>query len=246
MGINAHHLKEDFFDFIESMPFSSNRISLVAENTLLGTAGGIANVASGLSLDDTFIVHNGDIFCDVDLEVALGKHRKSGTLVTLLVKDGSAEIEVTSQKIVNIAGKRAIVGDNAYKFTGISIWEPQALEYLPKLGKKGELVPALIELIEDNPQAMEIFHIGNSFWSDMGTPEEYLHLHERLLEDKGIFKISHLPKSTKMSGFACICDDVKLGECCILQNTIIWPGCRIEDGRDLTNSIATPNGIFPV
>ena len=66
--------------------FSIMRIALFPEEPVLGTGGALKN-AEGFLKDNTFLVHNSDIFSDIDLAKLVEFHLSSGNLATLAVHD---------------------------------------------------------------------------------------------------------------------------------------------------------------
>src|SRR3972149_3291191 len=53
------------------------RLTYVVETVPLGTAGAVKNVSlSGMLLDDTFFVFNGDVYSNLDLTTMLALHRE--------------------------------------------------------------------------------------------------------------------------------------------------------------------------
>ncbi len=57
------------------------RLSYVVEDSPLGTAGAVKNVADYLK--ETFFVLNGDVFTDIDLSAMIELHRQKGAKATI-------------------------------------------------------------------------------------------------------------------------------------------------------------------
>ncbi len=61
------------------------RLEYVEEKTILGTSGALDN-ARHLLEDETFIVVNGKIITDIDLDAVLATHRQTGAIATLVLR----------------------------------------------------------------------------------------------------------------------------------------------------------------
>ena len=57
------------------------------EPEILGTGGALRNAAAFLSEEESFLLHNADVFCDADLEALVREHRRGGAVATLLLVD---------------------------------------------------------------------------------------------------------------------------------------------------------------
>lgn len=240
---NVWYRRQDFMDFVADYR-GETLFSLVPEDELLGTGGGIANVAANIDIDDTFIVHTGDIFCDIDFTSAIREHRASGAELTFLVRRGAKEIFAHSDKVIDINGEIGITGDSAWKFTGISIWEPEMLDYMPRPGSPGGAVNGWIRAIRKNPGTIRIHDIGDAMWADIGTPRDYVELHKTLLGGgNSVAKGVDLPAGVNLRGNACICPGAEIGAGSSLNDVVIWPGGKIQSGTSLDGAIVGPFGI---
>jgi NDP-sugar pyrophosphorylase family protein len=85
IGINLHHKKESIEDWIKQSAFQKS-VELFPENPVLGTGGALKN-AEGFLKNGHFLVHNSDIFSDIDLGELIDFHLSSKNFVTLAVHD---------------------------------------------------------------------------------------------------------------------------------------------------------------
>jgi len=244
---NIWHRQEDFLDFCEASGASPVRLSLVPEKTLLGTGGGISNVAAHLQSTGPVLVHNGDIYTDADLSSVIREHRASGAMLTLLTRDGEPEIETIGNEVIDIAGRLGKKGENAWKFTGISIWDSEALEYLPRPGVFGDAVDTMVSILKAAPGAIKAHNIGDALWTDIGTPDEYLELHRRLLGKEVYSKENiELPPGVRVDGFLCLCRNARIGAGSVLEDVIVWPDSEIPQGSVLNRAVVGPFGILRI
>jgi mannose-1-phosphate guanylyltransferase len=160
------------------------KLTYVVEDSPLGTAGAVKNVAQ--HLDDTFFVFNGDVFTDMDLTAMLETHRKKSAKATVALTtvddptmygvvetDSSGRVKRFVEK-----PKREAVTTNMIN-AGTYILDPDLLGYIPAnqsyMFERG-LFPLLLE--RGDP-----FYSFNShgYWIDIGTPEKYMRVNSDLL-----------------------------------------------------------------
>jgi len=83
--INIHHFGEQIIDFLNSKNNFGLTVAISDERaSLLDTGGGIKQARFFLDGDEPFLVHNVDIFSNVDLKEMYNAHVNSGALATLL------------------------------------------------------------------------------------------------------------------------------------------------------------------
>lgn len=150
----------------------------------LGTAGAVKNAES--LLNETFIVCNGDILTDLNLEAMLAFHREKQARATISLAPVD---DPTAYGLVQLGSNRQVarfvekpswdeVTTNLIN-AGTYILEPEVLRYVPPempfLFERG-LFPTLLQ-------------VGNSvygypstaYWLDIGTLEDYLRAHRDIL-----------------------------------------------------------------
>ena len=84
--INIHHFGEQIIDFLACRDNFGMDIKISDERDyLLDTGGGIKHAGYYLNGDEPFLVHNVDIFTDVDINMMWQAHVGSKALATLLI-----------------------------------------------------------------------------------------------------------------------------------------------------------------
>ena len=104
--------------------YFGDRLSYRFEEELLGTAGGVRNVADFFG-DDPVVVISGDALTDVDLNALVERHRQAGGIGTLTVK----HVEETQEYGV-------VIHDSEGRIQGFQE-KPQPAEALSHLGNCG-------------------------------------------------------------------------------------------------------------
>lgn len=117
----------------------------------LETAGAI--IKSLPLLSETFLVVNGDIWCNYDFDLDFD------------LKDSLAHLILVSNPEHNPKGD-FLYQDAYYTFSGIGYYSKEIFKDMPL--EKRALAPILKELISENKVSFEL-HTG--VWSDIGTPE---------------------------------------------------------------------------
>jgi mannose-1-phosphate guanylyltransferase len=147
----------------------------------MGSAGGMKKIQDfSPFFDGTFVVLCGDALIDLDLTAAVKWHREKGSIATIITKTVPLE-EVPSYGVVvtDETGKvkafqekptvEAALSTNIN--TGIYIFEPEVLDYVPsgvEYDIGGELFPKLVEI--DAP----FYALPMDFeWVDIGKVPDY-------------------------------------------------------------------------
>jgi NDP-sugar pyrophosphorylase family protein len=164
-------------------------LEYVHEPQILGTSGALDNARSLLA-DDTFVVINGKLVTDIDLNAAVQHHREQNALATLVLKPNPARerfsiIETHDGLIKRFAGmpsRAETGGDPPLMFTGIHIMEPRIFDYIPR----GIFSDTVINVY---PQAMAngeriVAHVADGRWYELSTLQRYLQISLALLREQ--------------------------------------------------------------
>lgn len=147
----------------------------------LGSAGGMRRIQDfSPFFDDTFVVLCGDALIDLDLTAAVKWHKEKGAIATVVMKSVPRE-EVSSYGVVVTDDKGRIQAFQEKPAveaalstdinTGIYIFEPEVLDYIPSgqvydIG--GDLFPHLVEI------GAPFYGISMDFqWVDIGKVPDY-------------------------------------------------------------------------
>ncbi len=192
--INLHYKAEKLKAALETDFADDMHIVFSEEPELLGTGGGVKKVAHFFE-DRSFIVMNGDILVDLNLDKVVEYHlRKKATATMVLREDPEADqwgaLETDAQgRIHRLRG----CGDGStarlfkYMFTGVHVLEPRVLDYVPP-GCFYSITDAYVEMIK---KGEKIFgHVSKGFWSDLGTPQRYQQAKADM--ESGRLKLSYL------------------------------------------------------
>ncbi|MEQ8752437.1 sugar phosphate nucleotidyltransferase [Coleofasciculus sp. G1-WW12-02] len=149
----------------------------------MGSAGGMRKIQDFYPFfDDTFVVLCGDALIDLDLSAAVKWHKEKGSVATIVTKPVPRErvssygVVVTDEsgRIKTFQEKPSVEEALSTNInTGIYIFEPEVLDYIPS-GQEydigGDLFPKLVEM--DAP----FYAVSMDFqWVDIGKVPDYWH-----------------------------------------------------------------------
>jgi mannose-1-phosphate guanylyltransferase len=250
---NLHYFPDTIRDYF------GQRISYSFEEQLLGTAGGVRACAEFFG-DESFLVISGDALTDIDLTAFAARHRQSGGIATLAVKQVS---DTREYGVVLHDGDGRITGFQEKPAPaealsdlgncGIYMFAPSIFDYFPDrpfVDWAKDVFPALLE----NDVAFHI-HELHEYWNDVGSLGELRQgtfdalRGELRLEMQGsevqpgvtVAGPSPLREDTDVEGPMWIGHDVQIGTGVRLMGPIVLgDGARIGDGAQLRESIIFP------
>lgn len=178
--INIHHHPEKIISFVESKKnFGINIVFSDESDFLLDTGGGIKK-ASPLFEGEPILVHNVDVYTDLNLDDLYNFHNDYENMATLAVKVR----ETTRPFLMNescilcgwenlVSGEKIIAREESplqqIAYSGIAMLSPAFIDLLPKTGPYS-LIPELLNIAGKHD--IHLFpHLGN--WKDMGKLEAF-------------------------------------------------------------------------
>lgn len=269
--VNVSHLAEEIENYFRDGQRFGVEIGYSFEGRIvdgeligeaLGSAGGLKKIQEfNPFFDDTFIVLCGDGLIDLDLTEVVKKHKEKGAIATVVTKSVPKE-EVSSygvvvtddnDKILAFQEKPSIEEALSTQInTGIYIFEPQIIDYIPA-GQEydigSELFPKLVEL--DLP----FYAVNMDFeWIDIGKVPDYWEAVRSVL--KGEVKNVEIPGKEVQPGVYTglnvsvnwekvdITPPVYIGAMTHIEDgakivgpTMIGPNCWICEGATVDNSV---------
>ncbi len=228
----------------------------------IGSAGGMRRIQDfNPFFDDTFVVLCGDALIDLDLSAAVKRHKEKGAIATVVTKSVPRE-EVPSYGVVvtNEEGQIQAFQEkpsveealSTEINTGIYIFEPEVLDYVPpnqEYDIGGELFPKLVEM------GAPFYAVSMDFqWVDIGKVPDYWQAIRGVLlgEIKNVAIPGHevapgvytglnvamnldkvdITGPVYIGGMTKIEDGAK-----IIGPTMIGPNCRVCSGATVSNSV---------
>lgn len=219
MGINTHHLPEEFSGVVRKLPIKS---SVIHEAEIRGTGGGVR----GFSVTKPHaLVWNGDIFSRPPIAHLLAAaDRAPMVLAVRPVPFGEGTVGLDGSRLVRLRGERFGTETRSADYIGVLTLGSLALEALPEVGCLFDdlALPALrrgehfVETVETNEP-----------WSDIGTPAAYLALNVEWLEGRDAF----------VGEGARVAPGVELRSC------VVGSGARVNGAGPVERVVVWPNAV---
>jgi mannose-1-phosphate guanylyltransferase len=256
VAVNTHHLADQVHDFLRSEPWSF-LLSVSHEPEILGTGGGLRQLGEVLR-EGPFLAINADILTDLDLAEVYRAHRP-GAVSTLVLHDCPPynNVWVAGDRVVSIGAPPP--GGATYEqyekyekplaYTGVQVVDEKMLAYIPPQ-RPADLVQAWREAITAG-ERLACLTVTGHFWQDLGTPENYLAAHRRLLAGDSPRLARSFPGLTDpwmgpgarigarahFGGGVSLGTNVVIGEGASLKNTVVWDRAAITPGVELEDCI---------
>jgi len=238
--INAYYLSESISNFILKKPIPKVKLTVRTEKEILGTGGGIANCADFFS-EGTFVVINGDILTNIDINAAIKKHKDAGNLVTMVLHDHESFNQIVIDKDNKVRKIHKDKGPGRLAFTGIHILEPEIFDHMPKKGFSDIILDCYNPLIKSGK--MTAHTVSGHYWHDIGTIKSYIEANKHFLKFKNKKTLSgsgtHIDPSVTLREWAIIGDNVHIGKNTIIERSIIWDNTHIGNDILIKDSIVT-------
>jgi mannose-1-phosphate guanylyltransferase len=232
------------------------------EEELLGTAGGVRNVAEYFG-SDPFLVMAADALTDIDLRALADAHAANDGIATLAVK----RVSDTSEYGVVVTGTDGRIQgfqekpDPAEALSDLAscmiyVLEPEIFDYFPDrpvVDFALDVFPALLE--NDVPFHV---HVIDEYWNDVGSLPEYLQgnldalLGALSVTGGGTLLDSAGAEEAIETGDPGVSPPVLVGEGCELDPSarldgplVIGGGCVIGAGARVKHSVLLPRSEVP-
>jgi len=249
VGVNLHHLGDQIQKWLETTPYCEFT-TCFPENPILGTGGALFHARDFLK-GRPFLTHNGDILSDIDLLGLYDHHQRRKNLVTLAVDRKGLENHVG----IDDLGKLVSIKDNGAKdkakrqvtFTGIAIYEPGFLSYLPS--GVSHVTDAWLKVLQAG-EKIGTYDVTGQAWTDLGTLDAYSETVARELalrhEDRYINHKVYVPIECDIKGLSVIEAGAKIGMGVSLENCILFPGGSIKGGEKAKSKLFYQGGELPL
>ncbi len=250
--VNAHYLREQFVELLRG----ETDVHLQLEEQILGTGGGLRQALPLLGADPLLVL-NGDTLFSADLASLRKRHVASGARISLVVHnrlrfnnlrvlaDGTiGAFRVGPEAVVDATGERLLA------FTGVHFLDPAILQAIPA-GGFCDIVEHYIALLAQG-EKINALEVEDHFWADLGTPADYLTIHEELLQNRLDPWPNILPLSTnpifvgagakievgvRLEDWVMIGAGAHIGTGATVRRAVVWDGAIVEAGSLVEDKI---------
>ena len=242
--VNLHHRPESVRRALGDGSRFGVKLYYVEEPVILGTSGALDNTREFFE-EETFVVVNGKIITDIDLNAALETHRSMKAIATLVLlpntrRERFSVVETEAGRIRRFAGMPVAgeAGEAPLMFTGIHILEPRILEYVPR----GVFSDSVIDVYPKAIANGEVVaaHVASGKWRELSTLRRYLDISVELLKEEG--KSFVAGGQTVISPSATITDsilwdDVEVAASASVNRAVLADNVKIKAGEIIENAI---------
>ena len=260
---------EPFFEAFPEGVCAGVDLHYAVEPEPLDTAGAIAFAARDAGVDETFVVMNGDILCDLDVATLVAFHRSlgaEGTIHLTPVEDPSqyGVVETDSDGWVRRFVEKPAPGETSSRVinAGTYVLESSVIERIEpgrKVSIEREIFPAMVA--EGRLAAMAT----DDYWIDTGRPETYLRANLDLIDGSRRLILSSVGPQALVHPTASLVHTVvgensSIGEGCVLVDSVVLPGAQlgarvrlerslvmgtVGDGCDLVDCVVGADATVP-
>lgn len=184
--VNTHSFAEMIEEFLRAHKNFGMRIEISREETLLDTGGGLKKAEWFFQddPDEPFLLHNVDVISTIDLAEMVRRHKESGALATLAVKDRESARLLLFDEVGELCGKQA--GPEGTRemarpasevhtraFCGIHVISPRIFGLMSEEGAF-PIVPTYLRLAAEGERIVA-FDAEPAYWRDLGKPSSVRH-----------------------------------------------------------------------
>lgn len=231
--VNLHHRPQSVRQALGDGSKFGVKLHYVEEPEILGTSGALDN-ARALLDGGTFVVVNGKLITDIDLNAALETHRRTNAIATLVLLPNTARekfsvVETAGGFLRGFGGMPAAQmspdepaeHDPPLMFTGIQILEPRIFDYIPR----GVFSHSTRDVY---PQALAngeriAAHVAGGRWYELSTIQRYLDISLLLLRETG---------QSFFAGAGC-----EISATAQVEQSILWDNVVVEKGARVSRAV---------
>jgi len=234
--VNLHHRPESVRAALDDGTRFGVHFHYVEEPTILGTGGALDN-ARALLDGDTFVVVNGKIATDINLDAALQTHRRRRALATLVLRanverERYSSVHVKDGLITGFGGNPA--SDNTgsavstaqtaeeerptLMFTGIQVLDPRIFEFIPR-GVFSHTVTDVYVPATARGETVAA-HVAEGYWYELSTVRRYLETSVALMKREG--------RGVEAGEGSVVEDGAEVVESVLWENVRVDAGARVR------------------
>ncbi|GAA5481321.1 sugar phosphate nucleotidyltransferase [Haloferula sargassicola] len=210
---------------------------LFHEPYLLETGGVIRNIEAWIG-DEDVLVHNGDIYSSMPLELLIEAHERSGNAVTLALRSEGAgrHIAFDGERVRDIRN-RIGQGEGTHHFSGVYCFSPELLEFIPR-GGKVSVIPAFLELAKRGRIGGVLLDEG--VWFDLGDEASYLAAHRDLGLADAIHSGAKISPQAEVER-SVIGPRAEIEAGAVVRDSVVWAGARVAAGKAVESRVVMGN-----
>ncbi len=240
IAINVHYLADAIVAALGDGSQFGVKLRYSYEPELLGSAGGVKNVAEFFG-DETFVVVGCDELTDLHLDELLAFHYEREAMATIGLVE-CAEVDQYGVVVLDQLGKIVEFQEKPPKGTersrlantGIYVFSPEILAKIPA-GEFYDFGKQLFPALQAAGERFYGFDARGAYWADIGTPPEYRRASYDVV--RGVVRIPQ----TVQNG---IDPAAVLGRDVLIEGPVcIGPRVRLDDGATIVGPAVLDRGV---
>ena len=244
--VNLHHRPESVRRALGDGSRFGVKLHYVEEPVILGTSGALDNTREFFERE-TFVVVNGKIITDIDLNAAIETHRRMNALATLVLlpnirRERFSVVETEDGRIKGFGRMPSAEGPVPWMFTGIHIMDPRIFEYVPR-GLFSDSITDVYPKAMANGEIVAA-HVASGKWRELSTLGRYLDISVELLREEG--KAFIAGANAVISGTvtdSVLWDDVEVSAGARINHAVLADKVKIGANEVIENAIVVPRRL---
>jgi len=248
--VNLHHRPESVRRALGDGSRFGVQLHYVEEPVILGTSGALDNTRAFFE-HETFVVVNGKIITDIDLNAALETHRNAGAIATLVLlpnirRERFSVVNTEGGRLTGFGGMPIVDGggEAPLMFTGIHILEPRIFDYVPR----GVFSDSVIDVY---PKAMAngetiAAHVASGKWRELSTLKRYVDISVELLKEEGTSFVAGVNAAIASSATvndSILWDNVEVGAGARVNRAVLADNVKIGANELIENAVVVPRSL---
>ena len=231
--VNLHHRPESVRAALGDGGQFGVKLHYVEEPVILGTSGALDNTREFFE-HETFLVINGKIITDIDLNAALKTHRDMNALATLVLlqntkRERFSVVETHERRVTGFRGMPDNRCQTPLMFTGIHILEPRIFDYIPR-GVFSDSVTDVYPKAMANGETIAA-HVGTGTWRELSTLKRYVDISVEMLKERD---------QNYVAGTNC-----NAARSAIIDEAVLWDNVTVNAGAQIRKSVLADDVQIP-
>lgn len=171
--VNTHHVAEAWAACFPDATYQGVPIVFRHEPLLLGTAGGLKNIAD-LVGGETFLLHSGDVLTNLPLDPLLAAHSRGLAELTLALRTrpDCKTVGLDDQGVIRHVGKPPEASPlHFFDYANVALVEPAFFQRIPDTTPRD--VGPVWSAMAQTTELLRGVVINEGYWYNVGTIEEF-------------------------------------------------------------------------
>lgn len=248
--VNLHHRPESVRQALGDGGRFGVKLHYVEEPVILGTSGALDNTREFFE-HETFVVVNGKIITDIDLNAAFKTHREANAIATLVLlpnirRERFSIVNTEAGRVTSFGGMPVADGSNEapLMFTGIHILEPRIFEYVPRDCFSDSVIDVYPKAIAQGETIAA--HVASGKWRELSTLKRYRDISVELLQEEGKNFFAGVDSAITPSAMvrdSILWENVEIGAGARIHRAVLADHVKINANEVIENAVVVPRSL---